>query len=60
MFGTPGSGGQNAYADPENQLGLAYLTNYMSFYGSDDPRFVGLLKSVYEVMEDQNRFEHLS
>ncbi|XP_072026501.1 beta-lactamase domain-containing protein 2-like [Amphiura filiformis] len=43
LFGHPGAGGNMAYTDIENQLGVAYVTRYQSAYGfGNDPRFVAL------------------
>ena len=51
MFGAPGAGGQMAYADPEHQLGWAYLTNHMSLNDiGDDPRHLALQKVMYEAV----------
>ena len=52
MFGTPGAGGQMAIADTKNKLGISYLTNYMSWYGPTDPRYIGLTKAVYESLNE--------
>ena len=52
MFGHPGYGGQIAYADPTNKLGIAYLTNYVSVYGDgNDPRFLDLQSAFYRNLE---------
>ena len=40
-------------ADPSNQLGYAYLTNYITMYGmGDDPRYLDLEKALYECLDD--------
>ena len=52
LFGTPGSGGQNAYADLDNRLGLAYITNHLSQFAHDDPRFKELLEAVYTTLKE--------
>ncbi len=51
MFGHPGAGGQMAYADPESELGWAYLTNHMSAYGFGDYiRYLELEEAVYKAL----------
>jgi hypothetical protein len=38
VYGHSGYGGQMAYADPVNNIGIAYLTNDLSVYGfGNDP-----------------------
>ena len=40
-------------ADPSNQLGYAYLTNYISIYGmGDDPRYNDLENALYNCLDD--------
>ena len=52
MYGHPGYGGQMAYADPTNRLGIAYLTNYVSVYpAGTDPRFKDLERAVYRNLD---------
>lgn len=51
-FGAVGYGGQVVIADPSNKLGIAYLTNYLSVYGSgDDPRFLDLHNALYKNLD---------
>ena len=53
MVGTPGTGGQMAYADVEKGLGWAYLTNYHSLYAiGDDTRYLALEKAMYDALEE--------
>ncbi|NND35192.1 MAG: beta-lactamase family protein [Saprospiraceae bacterium] len=47
-FGFVGSGGSFAFADPQNQIGYAYVTNKMDFYGMNDPREVALREAMYQ------------
>ena len=52
-FGHTGHGGQVGLADPRNQLGYAYLTNYISMYGmGDDPRYLDLEGALYDCLDD--------
>jgi CubicO group peptidase (beta-lactamase class C family) len=37
-FGCPGAGGSFGMADPQAELGFAYVTNKMGYYLFDDPR----------------------
>lgn len=46
-FGHPGSGGSLAFADPEQELGFAYVMNQMATYVLVDPRPRGLVEAVY-------------
>ncbi|KAL4217717.1 hypothetical protein ACF0H5_022458 [Mactra antiquata] len=53
VLGHTGHGGQNAYADLKNEIGMAYLTNHISVYGTgDDPRYVSLEEEVYAALKD--------
>ena len=51
MYGHSGYGGQLAYADPSNRLGIAYLTNYLSMFPGNDPRFRDLQSGVYRNLD---------
>jgi CubicO group peptidase (beta-lactamase class C family) len=46
-FGFSGTGGSFAFADPESELGFAYIMNKMEFYGINDPREIALREAVY-------------
>jgi len=46
-FGAPGAGGSFAFADPDAQLGYAYVMNKLDFYLTDDPREKSLRDAVY-------------
>jgi len=50
-FGTPGAGGSFAFADPDKQLGYAYVMTKMGLYLKDDPRETALQNAVYECIE---------
>jgi CubicO group peptidase (beta-lactamase class C family) len=50
-FGHPGAGGSLAFADPDAQLGFAYVMNAMQFNLEGDPRSVGLVRSAYQCLE---------
>jgi hypothetical protein len=41
-----------AYADPVNNIGIAYLTNDLSVYGfGNDPKFKALEKELYSSLD---------
>jgi len=54
-FGTPGAGGSFAFADPDKQLGYAYVMTKMGLYLKDDPREIALRKAVYACIELQEK-----
>jgi len=49
-FGHPGAGGAVAFADPDAQLGFAYVMNAMQFNLEGDSRSVGLVQAVYDCL----------
>jgi CubicO group peptidase (beta-lactamase class C family) len=49
-FGHPGAGGALAFADPDAQLGFAYVMNAMQFNMEGDPRSMGLVRAAYECL----------
>jgi CubicO group peptidase (beta-lactamase class C family) len=49
-FGAPGAGGSFAFADPDANLGYAYVMNKMNFYLSDDPREKPLRDAIYRAI----------
>lgn len=46
-FGTPGAGGSFGFADPDAEIGYAYVMTRMDYYVSDDPRDLALRQAVY-------------
>lgn len=50
-FGHPGAGGALAFADPDAELGFAYVMNAMQFNMEGDPRSMGLVRAAYECLE---------
>jgi CubicO group peptidase (beta-lactamase class C family) len=46
-FGHPGAGGSLGLADPESQIGYAYVTNRMGVSLSGDPRDLALRQALY-------------
>jgi CubicO group peptidase (beta-lactamase class C family) len=49
-FGTPGAGGSFGFADPDEHLGYAYVTNKLDFYLVDDPREKTLRDAIYRAI----------
>lgn len=49
-FGSPGSGGSLGFADPEYEIGYAYVTSQMGVTLTGDPRDVALREAMYSVM----------
>jgi CubicO group peptidase (beta-lactamase class C family) len=50
-FGTPGAGGSFAFADPDMELGFAFITIKMDYYAKDDPRELALRNAVYKCIK---------
>ncbi len=46
-FGHPGSGGSFGFADPQSQVGYAYVTNQAGFYQGNDPRDLALRDALH-------------
>ena len=49
-FGCAGAGVGFAFADPDAQVGFAYASNKMSFYGQDDPREKAVRDAFYDCL----------
>ena len=49
-FGAPGAGGSIGFADPQAQIGYAYVTNRMGVMMGGDPRDVALRDALYSAM----------
>ena len=47
-FGAPGAGGSFGFADPEKQIGYAYVTNRMGVTLPCDPRDIALRDALYK------------
>lgn len=54
-FGAPGAGGSFAFADPDVELGYAYVMNKLDFYLTDDPREKALRDAVYRAIDRSRR-----
>ncbi|OFX90173.1 MAG: hypothetical protein A2W99_17400 [Bacteroidetes bacterium GWF2_33_16] len=50
-FGTPGAGGSFGFADPEKQIGYAYIMTKMGVSLINDPREVALRNTLYKCIE---------
>lgn len=46
-FGFLGATGSFAFGDPQNEIGYAYFTNKMGYYGINDPREKSLREAMY-------------
>ncbi len=51
VFGTPGAGGSFGFADPENEIGYAYVMSKMGLYLVNDPREVALREAMYRCVD---------
>lgn len=51
VFGHPGSGGSLAFADPERELGFAWVMNQMGPYALVDPRPQALVAALYGCLD---------
>jgi CubicO group peptidase (beta-lactamase class C family) len=59
-FGSPGSGGSLAFADPSAGVGYAYVTSQMGTALTGDPRDVALRKALYSAVGATRRFAGLA
>lgn len=50
-YGTPGAGGSFGFADPDAQVGFAYVMNKCGFYVWNDPREEALRNATYECIK---------
>jgi CubicO group peptidase (beta-lactamase class C family) len=46
-YGTPGAGGSQGFADPETELGFAYVPNSLKLGAIDDSRAAALRQAIY-------------
>jgi CubicO group peptidase (beta-lactamase class C family) len=51
-FGHHGAGGSVGFADPDAQIGYAYVTNKMGFHMFDDPREKALREACYRALKN--------
>jgi len=51
VFGTPGAGGSYGFADPEKEIGYAYIMTRMGLYLVNDPREVALRNTLYKCID---------
>jgi CubicO group peptidase (beta-lactamase class C family) len=56
-FGHPGAGGSMAFADPENEIGYAYVTNRMGTELTGDPRELAIRNALYSILSGADRFD---
>lgn len=54
-YGMPGAGGSFGFADPDAQLGYAYVMNKMGYRLDDDPRELALRRAVYGALKERAR-----
>ena len=50
-FGSPGTGGALGFADPDANIGYAYVTSRMGLKFAGDPRDIALRDALYEVLK---------
>jgi CubicO group peptidase (beta-lactamase class C family) len=51
-FGSPGTGGALGFADPDAEIGYAYVTSQMGTMFNGDPRDVALRDALYSVLQN--------
>jgi CubicO group peptidase (beta-lactamase class C family) len=51
-FGSPGTGGALGFADPDAEIGYAYVTSQMGTTFNGDPRDVALRDALYSVLQN--------
>ena len=56
-FGHPGAGGSLGFADPETQIGYAYVPNRKGTTICGDPRDVALRRALQNCMSDRDRHD---
>ena len=56
-FGEPGAGGSQAFADPDAQVGYAYVMNRHSYAMQDDPREKALRDTFYQCLHKRQEFQ---
>jgi CubicO group peptidase (beta-lactamase class C family) len=49
-YGTPGAGGSQGFADPETELGFAYVPNLLLLGAIDDKRAAALRQAIYSCL----------
>jgi CubicO group peptidase (beta-lactamase class C family) len=49
-YGTPGAGGSQGFADPETELGFAYVPNHLLLGAIDDKRAAALRQAIYSCL----------
>jgi len=50
-FGTPGAGGSFGFADPDKEIGYAYIMTKMGAYLVNDPREMAIRDAMYRCIE---------
>lgn len=51
-FGTPGAGGSFGFADPDKEIGYAYIMTNMGAYLVNDPRELAIRDAMYRCVEE--------
>lgn len=50
-FGTPGAGGSFGFADPDKEIGYAYIMSKMGAYLVNDPREMAIREAMYRCVD---------